>query len=108
MTEKELLSQIDAINQQCEALSSQRAELLRQWVELVCPYKVGEVTEVLGYSHKGKMARIIEVNANVKWQYGDKKPTKYEWWVKARVLKKDGNDSSLTTDWEQLHWESRL
>jgi hypothetical protein len=107
MTEKELLSQIDAINQQCEALSIQRAELLRQWVELVCPYKVGDVTEVLGYSHKGKMARIESVHAKPKWTYKSDKE-RYVWWVKGRVLKKDGSDSSLTTDWEQLHWESRL
>jgi hypothetical protein len=106
MTESELLSKIDAINKQCESLSSQRAELLRQWVELVCPYKVGDVTKVLGYSHNGKMARIEAVHTKVKWQYKAKQE-QYEWWVTARVLRKDGSDSSLTTDWEQRHREAK-
>lgn len=106
MNESELLSKIDLINQQTKALSDQRAELLKQWVDLVCPYKVGDVTKVLGYSHNGKMARIEEVHAKAKWTYKAKE-TPYEWWVVARVLRKDGSDSSLKANWEQRHWEAK-
>jgi len=66
---------------------------------LHCPYKVGQVTEIRGYSHTGKQCRVTEVRFSPQpignsW-YRDR------WIVFGVVLKKDGSDSLNTVDWRE-------
>jgi hypothetical protein len=63
------------------------------------PYKVGQITEIRGYSHTGKQCRVTKVAFSAlrpghRWD-------KDHWKVFGVVLKKDGSDSLNTVDWRE-------
>lgn len=61
-----------------------------------CPYKVGDVVSVRGFSFRGKMCSITSANLT----------SAFRLVVYGRVLKKDGTPSSNGVDWCDWHDDS--
>ena len=95
MTKQYLL---DAIESQTEDINNHTAirdDLFNQLTEY-CPYKVGDIIPVQGYSHRGKMMWVTKVTASFdKWY----KFNKYH--ISGIVLKKDGTESIYTADFDE-------
>jgi hypothetical protein len=52
-----------------------------------CPFKIGEIVEILGNSHNGKGGIIHNISGQEGWF-----DNKLEWKVTGNVLKKDGTE----------------
>lgn len=89
----DLIEQIAGLTSRINMLAGQRDELLQQWAVEVSQWTPGQVTKVRGYSFHGKSCRILTVKGCLTYR---KEP---EVRITARVLKKDGTDSSNTTHW---------
>ena len=66
------------------------SKLMDKLAQQLCPHKVGDIIEIEGYSHTGKMM-IVDKITSPSW------PT-YEWRVVGRVIKKDGDPSLNSVD----------
>jgi len=87
MSEMErLLEALDYSKKAIEKGTHTREAILKK-IERLCPVRVGDVTEVTGYSHKGKQMKIVSLRWKTEdsWRYdGD------GWVFRGLVLKKDG------------------
>jgi len=84
---KELTKEKEALDAKVEAAGNALA------LEL-CPYKVGEVVKVKGYSFRGRSCRITNIYLKTGWK-GD-----VEWAVRGILLKKDGTDAKNAVGWD--------
>jgi hypothetical protein len=91
---KELIEKMDAINKLQEEANHIKVKI----ADIITPYKVGEKTDVKGYSHKGKPCIIDKYTFGLRWLGHN---LKYEpnLEVKGRIVKKDGQISTQTVDW---------
>ena len=87
MSEMEkLLEAVDNSEKAIEKGQHTREAILKRIIKL-CPIRVGDVTEVTGYSHKGKQMEIVSLRWNTEdsWRYDGA-----GWVFRGLVLKKDG------------------
>ena len=73
--------------QQQMDLANQLGDLRQQKAEMLCPFKVGDVGILNGYTFKGYKAKIIKIRA----KYND-------WCCDVVVLKANGDISKKLTD----------
>jgi hypothetical protein len=64
----------------------------------ICPYKVGEITTVKGYSHEKKNCKITDVT--FKYTPPNKWGADVDLIIHGVVLKKDGSESLNRVDWK--------
>lgn len=85
----EIYNQIEAQKQVVNAESKKLDELLKTAIDAICPYKVGDIVPVHGYSHSGKKCRVKSIYLSAD----------YEISIRGTVIKKDGSDSDFTASW---------
>jgi len=93
-----LIDEIKALDAKIDILMRDRAEKKQSLADLICPYKVGDLAKIKGYTHRGKACVIISVSLSV--FCGE-----FEWKVYGKVLKKDGSESKTTCSW--TGWQER-
>lgn len=76
---EQLKAEIKEIEKQQHELANRKAELATQLAGLECPFKVGDVGILNGWSHKGKKAQIRTIYS----KYG-------KWVAKAQLFKSNG------------------
>lgn len=90
------LIEAQAILDQMNELADRRADILNEWAQRTCPFKVGEKITIplRGYTHSGKPAVVTKVffDHNDTWK-GD-----HRWKVAVTLLKKDGSLSKQETE----------
>lgn len=92
---KKDLERIEETEREIAILQENRRILLGGFAQDHAPYKDGDITDTSGYSHRGKRCRVNTVSLKKRWS------DKWEWEIKATVLKKDGSESLNTCDWDQ-------
>jgi hypothetical protein len=91
------IDEIKSLDARIDALKGMRKVLLDEWAKESCPYKVGDIVTVCGYSHKGKRCKVTDVGWSQDWC------GKYKWTVRGVVVLKNGELGKLTADWNQDH-----
>lgn len=88
-------SEIEAFENTCNALHETYAKacdqlrsLKDQYAEQECPFSVGEIVKVQGYSHRGKSMKITKILAPLHSFEG-------AWRVVGFVVKKDGTPGKV-------------
>ena len=94
MTTQDLLAKALELQDRIEDLKSELASILQQWASRECPYYVGQITDVRGYSFKGRKCRIDKVYSSTDWKSDN------QWAVKGSVLRKDGSPGSQQVSWK--------
>ncbi len=89
------LEEIKELDAKIESLHESRKLLLSEWAAEACPYAVGDIVEVRGYSHIGKKCRIDRVG----WTHGYSEG--YQWKVIGTLILKDGSLGKITVDWTE-------
>ena len=65
-----------------------------KFAQQMCPHKIGDIVEVLGYAHKGKLMIINEIT-RPKWGFRGA-----QWRVKGNIINKNGTAGQLVADFE--------
>lgn len=84
---EELKKQVKEIEKQQTELAGKKEELLNEMAKISCPFEIGDIGIINGYTHKGKKGKIIQIH----WKYGS-------WRALATVFKKDGSLGSVTVE----------
>jgi len=58
---EDLKNKIKAIEIQQNELAAQKGELLDQLAKMECPFKLGDIGVLNGYSYRGKKAKIVKI-----------------------------------------------
>lgn len=91
-----IIEKLGSINAQIRKLTVKADRLKEDWLKLNCPYRLGQETVAKGYSHQGKRCKISRIICTTKIFSEE-----MEWRVRAIVLKKDGTESKIMTEWKQ-------
>lgn len=94
------LNEIKELDARIQVLNEARKVLLKEWAIEACPYAVGDIVEVRGYSHIGKKCRIDRVG----WTHGYSED--YQWKVVGTLILKDGSLGKVTVDWSERNEKS--
>jgi hypothetical protein len=94
MAEKMTITQILHRDAQIEMLREGRALMLEKYIEDNCPYKVGDLIKIAGYSYTGKQMRINTIRL-VSGFRG------YEYLYGGQVVNKNGKVGENYTDFTQ-------
>jgi hypothetical protein len=97
LAESKLLEGIRSLEMQIQEQRTILYKLRADHSESLCPLKIGEVLEHTGYSHTGKMVRVVQyIPASGNY---DRKTSQFaNWTTIATVLKKDGSESTYTVE----------
>jgi len=89
----ELTEQIAELSSQIRQLSEQRQTLIQQWAAQVSPWKIGDITDVRGYTFQGKQCKVTFIGG--KLSYSGRPQVQ----IVGRILKQDGTDGKNMADW---------
>ena len=84
---KEIEKRIQEISEQQRKLAIEKDKLQNELANILCPFNVGDVGEVMGYSYKGSKAQVIEIKKS--WS---------SWVVVLGVFNKNGKLGNRTTE----------
>ena len=90
MNKEELLQQYRELDKLRIAAIEKADVALQQYVESDCPYKVGDIVTIYGYSFNGRKGVVKKIGGTFKSWKKDGNP---EWYVEGIVLKADGTES---------------
>lgn len=93
----EKMDEIKDIDARIDSLQGMRKVLLNEWASENCPYAVGDIVDIRGYSHTGKKCRVDKIGC--KKDFRDR----YQWTVRGTVILKDGTAGKNIVDWDQGH-----
>ena len=88
-----IVIELDRLTNQIEQHEESRRKLLQQYADATCPYKVGDIIEVKGWTYAGRQMRVDKVRGIRAWG------GKYDWRVVGTIIKKDGTPGKQTADW---------
>ena len=87
-----LMESIKRLDAEIEKLEADRDEQLQRWAVKECPYDVGQIVDVVGYSYSGKRCLIGFIGSYCM-------RSGYQWFVRGNVLKSDGSAGVNTVCW---------
>lgn len=92
--------ELNKAQQHKEDSASAYLKMKKEFAIQECPLSIGDVTPCVGWSHKGKKMRITSI-----------KPPKYsfdgDWRACGVVLKKDGEDSKMNSDFSHRDYNNK-
>jgi len=95
---KPYLNQLLEYDKQIAEINISRQAVINNLLDLVCPFKVGDVTVCVGMTHAGKIMRVDELKMKQN-QKGN-----YYWQVSGTILKKDGTDTERVADFTEMDY----
>lgn len=104
MTDKEknekqsLLIELAECDKRIEEINKSREQIFVRLLELVCPFQIGDITECVGYTHRGKRMRV-DSRIVQRSDHGN-----YYWLVSGRVIKRNGAGSNYTAEFTMMDY----
>lgn len=93
------LNLIEKLEAEIDKLKKELSSLLNEHAAELCPYKIGDIVKVGGYSHYGKQCRIDRIVPDRSFR------DQLTWKVIGTVLRKDGSASKIQVDWSESQAE---
>jgi ABC-type phosphate/phosphonate transport system ATPase subunit len=102
-SKEDFLKEIEDIDKQIMVLKEKKEIVFAEYAAAFCPFKVGEIVEIAGYSYTGKSGVIKQINIYQKnYEKG------VHWNVSGNVLNKSGNVGRLTFDFSESVYDRYL
>lgn len=95
-SKEDFLKEIEDIDKQIMVLKEKKEIVFAEYAAAFCPFKVGDVVEIAGYSYTGKSGVIKQINI---YQNGYEKGLC--WNVSGNVLNKDGGVGRCVFDFSE-------
>jgi hypothetical protein len=96
------LERIKELDAEIDRLKEERNLLVQAEAEAICPFKVGDIATLASHSFRGKKGKITRIFGRFDWK------GRFEWAVRAKVLKLDGTEGMNEVDFDQWQHESRV
>ena len=94
ITKEQIIKASESLN----AAKSKLKELREQRALEQCPFEIGQIVDICGYSFKGKKMKITSIGAP-KYEFNG------DWEVQGDVLKKDGTVGAQYTSFGERHYK---
>jgi hypothetical protein len=96
------IAQIKTRDHEIRRLKEGREKMIEKFIIDKCPFKVGELKYVTGYSYKGKRMKITRIDLKKGWCYGsDKNAYTYSFIYYGDILNKNGEVGKQYTSFEE-------
>jgi len=100
-----LIEKYEDVTQRLEGLRKDRENILQEYADQNCRFKIGDTVDILGYSHRGKKGIIESIHGTFDHY---RKEYQFRWIVRGSVLKKDGTKSCNNFEFNLSDYENFL